>query len=82
MYIPGCRDGFGLGVGADLHGFSRYKVVGRTQEGDWSLAISPVRLEDEAEYQCQVLSWIVQPADYNLSRWEVRRASCQFGRGK
>ena len=24
-------------------------------EGDWSLSISPVKLEDEAEYQCQVL---------------------------
>ena len=22
--------------------------------GDWSLSISPVKLEDEAEYQCQV----------------------------
>ena len=26
-----------------------------TLEGDWSLSISPVKLEDEAEYQCQVL---------------------------
>ena len=25
-----------------------------TLEGDWSLSISPVKLEDEAEYQCQV----------------------------
>ena len=26
-----------------------------TLEGDWSLSISPVKLQDEAEYQCQVL---------------------------
>jgi len=48
------RDGFGLGLGKNLHGFPRYKIVGRTEEGDWSLSISPVKLEDEAEYQCQV----------------------------
>lgn len=48
------RDGFGLGLGKNLHGFVRYKIVGRTDEGDWSLSISPVELEDEAEFQCQV----------------------------
>lgn len=48
------RDGFGLGLGKNLHGFVRYKIVGRTDEGDWSLSISPVKLEDEAEFQCQV----------------------------
>ena len=28
-----CRDGFGLGLGKNLHGFPRYKIVGRTDEG-------------------------------------------------
>ena len=28
------RDGFGLGLGKNLHGFPRYKIVGRTDEGE------------------------------------------------
>lgn len=48
------RDGFGLGLGKALIGFSRYAIVGDERRGDWSLSISPVQLEDEADYQCQV----------------------------
>ena len=29
-------------------------ALGWLLAGDWSLTISPVKLEDEAEYQCQV----------------------------
>lgn len=31
-------------------------MVGSDEEGDFSLSISPVTLEDDAEYQCQVSS--------------------------
>ena len=32
-FLIKCRDGFGLGLGKNLHGFPRYKIVGRTEEG-------------------------------------------------
>jgi len=48
------RDGFGLGVGRNLTGFDRYRMSGSDDEGDFTLDIYPVTLEDDAEYQCQV----------------------------
>uniref|UniRef100_A0A6P6YAT3 Irregular chiasm C-roughest protein-like n=1 Tax=Dermatophagoides pteronyssinus TaxID=6956 RepID=A0A6P6YAT3_DERPT len=48
------RDGFGLGTERTLEGFQRYRMIGSDDEGDYSLEISPVRLEDDAVFQCQV----------------------------
>lgn len=48
------RDGFGLGDTRQLSGYSRYKLVGSDDEKDWTLRISPVLLEDDALFQCQV----------------------------
>ncbi|KAI2806304.1 hypothetical protein BLOT_005317 [Blomia tropicalis] len=48
------RDGFGLGTERTLDGFQRYRMVGSDDEGDYSLEISPVALEDDAIFQCQV----------------------------
>ncbi|OQR70141.1 irregular chiasm C-roughest protein-like, partial [Tropilaelaps mercedesae] len=48
------KDGFGLGTNRNLSGFPRYQMVGSDDEGDYSLHISPVALEDDAMYQCQV----------------------------
>ena len=48
------RDGFGLGVDRDLSGFSRYAMVGNDEEGDYTLHIRNVQLEDDANFQCQV----------------------------
>ncbi|KAB7497921.1 Irregular chiasm C-roughest protein [Armadillidium nasatum] len=50
------RDGFGLGTIRRLDGFDRYSMIGSNEEGDFSLKISPVTLEDDSEYQCQVSS--------------------------
>ncbi|XP_068214573.1 irregular chiasm C-roughest protein-like [Palaemon carinicauda] len=51
------RDDFGLGNERELHAFKRYKMIGADEEGDFSLRISPVTLEDEAYFQCQVTGW-------------------------
>jgi hypothetical protein len=52
--IQWTKDSFGLGVHRNLSGFDRYSMVGSDEEGDFSLDISPVMLDDDAEYQCQV----------------------------
>ncbi|KAH8291690.1 hypothetical protein KR018_005604, partial [Drosophila ironensis] len=48
------KDDFGLGTSRDLGGFERYAMVGSDEEGDYSLDIYPVMLDDDAKYQCQV----------------------------
>ncbi|XP_076310496.1 irregular chiasm C-roughest protein-like isoform X2 [Tachypleus tridentatus] len=48
------REGFGLGSDRELIGFSRYTMVGNDEEGDFSLQIVNVQLDDDAEFQCQV----------------------------
>ncbi|XP_075214168.1 irregular chiasm C-roughest protein-like [Lycorma delicatula] len=50
------KDDFGLGTHRNLTGFERYSMVGSDEEGDYSLDIYPVMLEDDAKYQCQVSS--------------------------
>ena len=50
------RDGFGLGQYRSLPGFPRMNMVGEDSSRDWNLEIDPVRLEDQATYQCQVTS--------------------------
>ncbi|XP_047738129.1 irregular chiasm C-roughest protein [Hyalella azteca] len=48
------KDGFGLGTERSLFGFSRYSMIGADDEGDFSLRIQPVLLEDDGFFQCQV----------------------------
>lgn len=48
------KDGFGLGTDRDLLGFPRYTMTGNDEEGDYSLQIRNVQLEDDALFQCQV----------------------------
>ncbi|KAI8128117.1 Irregular chiasm C-roughest protein [Lucilia cuprina] len=48
------KDDFGLGTSRDLAGFERYSMIGSDEEGDYSLDIYPVMLDDDARYQCQV----------------------------
>lgn len=48
------KDDFGLGTSRDLVGFERYSMIGSDEEGDYSLDIYPVMLNDDARYQCQV----------------------------
>ncbi|XP_045540671.1 irregular chiasm C-roughest protein [Papilio machaon] len=50
------KDDFGLGTHRHLTGYERYKMVGSDEEGDYSLDIREVALEDDATYQCQVSS--------------------------
>ena len=38
----------------DLLGYPRYRLVGSDEEKDWTLEVSPVLLEDDALFQCQV----------------------------
>lgn len=52
--IQWTKDDFGLGVHRNLSGFDRYSMVGSDEEGDFSLDIYPVMLDDNAHYQCQV----------------------------
>lgn len=48
------KDDFGLGTQRRLPAFDRYSMIGSDDEGDFSLQIYPVALDDEARYQCQV----------------------------
>ncbi|XP_030767335.1 irregular chiasm C-roughest protein-like [Sitophilus oryzae] len=48
------KDDFGLGTHRNLSGFDRYSMIGSDEEGDFSLDIYPVMLDDDARYQCQV----------------------------
>ena len=43
-----------------IPGIPRYTVLGSDESGNFSLQISNVSLEDDAEYECQV-----GPANYN-----------------
>lgn len=52
--IQWTKDDFGLGQHRNLSGFERYSMVGSDEEGDFSLDIYPVMLDDDAKYQCQV----------------------------
>ncbi|KAK8735666.1 hypothetical protein OTU49_005255, partial [Cherax quadricarinatus] len=65
------RDGFGLGTHRGLEGFERYSMIGADEEGDFSLRISPVTLEDDAEYQCQVSSATELPLRSQVARLTV-----------
>ncbi|XP_069950739.1 irregular chiasm C-roughest protein-like [Cherax quadricarinatus] len=53
-HLQWTKDGFGLGTERELFGFSRYAMIGSDDEGDFSLKIQPVLLEDDSVYQCQV----------------------------
>lgn len=48
------RDGFGLGTDRELKGYPRYTMTGNDDEGDYSLQIRNVQLEDDSTFQCQV----------------------------
>ncbi|KAL0810397.1 hypothetical protein ABMA28_010542 [Loxostege sticticalis] len=50
------KDDFGLGTHRHLNGYERYKMIGSDEEGDYSLDIKEVTLDDDALYQCQVSS--------------------------
>lgn len=45
------KDDFGLGTKRRLPAFERYSMIGSDEEGDYSLNIYPVALEDDAKYQ-------------------------------
>ncbi|XP_008201782.1 irregular chiasm C-roughest protein isoform X2 [Nasonia vitripennis] len=51
--IQWTKDDFGLGRQRNLTGFDRYAMIGSDEEGDFSLRIYPVELEDDGVYQCQ-----------------------------
>ncbi|KAI8498581.1 glomerular basement membrane development [Branchiostoma belcheri] len=48
------KDGFLLGSDRDLPGFPRYRVVGDSSAGEYSLLIENANLNDEAGFQCQL----------------------------
>ncbi|CAK1549208.1 unnamed protein product [Leptosia nina] len=50
------KDDFGLGTHRNLSGYERYSMIGSDEEGDYSLDIRDVTLEDDGTYQCQVSS--------------------------
>ncbi|XP_063370521.1 irregular chiasm C-roughest protein-like isoform X2 [Cydia amplana] len=50
------QNDFGLGTNRNLSGYDRYLMIGSDEEGDFSLKIQNVTLEDDANYQCQVSS--------------------------
>ncbi|CAG9572924.1 unnamed protein product [Danaus chrysippus] len=50
------KDDFGLGTHRNLSGYERYSMIGSDEEGDYSLDIRDVSLEDDGLYQCQVSS--------------------------
>ncbi|XP_047736504.1 irregular chiasm C-roughest protein [Hyalella azteca] len=53
-HLQWTKDGFGLGNERRLYGFARYSMIGSDDEGDFSLRIQPVQLDDDGLFQCQV----------------------------
>lgn len=47
------KDDFGLGAQRNLtlSGYERYAMIGKDDDGDYTLQIDPVTLEDDAKYQ-------------------------------
>lgn len=45
------KDDFGLGTRRRLAAFDRYSMIGSDEEGDFSLNIYPVTLDDDAKFQ-------------------------------
>ena len=43
------KDDFGLGEERNLTGFDRYTIIGDAEDGNYTLQIDPVLLEDEAK---------------------------------
>ena len=54
MAAPVLFDDFGLGLNRNLKGFERYRMSDSDEEGDYTLDIDSVTLEDDAKFQCQV----------------------------
>lgn len=48
------KDDFGLGSDRNLSAFDRYTMTGSDADGDYSLRIEAITLDDDARYQCQV----------------------------
>ncbi|CAB3371539.1 Hypothetical predicted protein [Cloeon dipterum] len=48
------KDSFALGANRNLSSYPRYSMIGSDEEGDYSLDINNVSLEDDAEFECQV----------------------------
>lgn len=48
------QNDFGLGTDRNLSGYDRYSMVGDEHDGDYSLQIENLDLNDDAKYQCQV----------------------------
>lgn len=56
------KDGFALGFDREIPGYPRYRMSGSESLGEHHLVIESVRLEDDAEYQCQVGRAAGQPS--------------------
>ncbi|KAM3955389.1 LOW QUALITY PROTEIN: sticks and stones [Aphomia sociella] len=52
--VQWAKDGFALGFASIIPGFPRFYMVTDRRHGIYSLRITNVSLEDDAEYQCQV----------------------------
>lgn len=48
------KDGLLLGFDPDIPGFPRYSIVGNASLGIYNLRIKDAKLEDDADYECQV----------------------------
>lgn len=48
------KDDFGLGTDRNLSSFVRYQMIGTDADGDYTLEIKNLSLEDDGRYQCQV----------------------------
>lgn len=53
-FVQWTRDDFALGNHRNLSDYVRYSMTGTDEEGDFSLNIEPVQMEDDAKFQCQV----------------------------
>ncbi|XP_065202848.1 irregular chiasm C-roughest protein-like isoform X2 [Planococcus citri] len=53
-FLQWTKDDFALGSHRNLSEYGRYAMIGSDEEGDYSLAIEGVSLDDNARFQCQV----------------------------
>ncbi|KAG5455142.1 hypothetical protein CSKR_111556 [Clonorchis sinensis] len=69
LSVQWIKDGFGYDADALLHTFGgRYRMLGSSTKGDFTLTISELTFEDEGEYACQASLVLQSPKLWSSSR--------------
>ncbi|KER19466.1 hypothetical protein T265_15532, partial [Opisthorchis viverrini] len=71
LSVQWIKDGFGYDADALLHTFGgRYRMLGSSTKGDFTLTINELTFEDEGEYACQASLVLQNPKLWSSDRTE------------